>query len=340
MGLRGGSAAARLHLQRRGARAVPRPAARTDRGSPSRGRGSSRSPPTRRCPVLGERLWVSGFTAAGDVPASPCTPSAGPSGRRCWTGRSPRSSAPGFDVRRGPAADRSRPGPGHPGRARRHPARPGRRQAYQPLAHRSREEFNHCLCTPLLAGASSRTCGSARPGCCRSPSRACPSRWSSSTSAWPRWRPSGMSRSARRARHRWPGSPPIWPGPARSSRRVRQKLDFANPSESGQRQRIQVTRALSAPGQTTLEWTLTTLDRQASRVLDYGPPVESAVPDGVELLGSSQASGPVLRVGSARLPNLWSRTTGLQPDRVRVPVHRDRRSGRPGCGRPGCRPAW
>jgi hypothetical protein len=29
----------------------------------------------------------------------------------------------------------------------------------------------------------------------------------------------------------------------------------------------------------------------------------------VELLGSSQASGPVLRVGSTRLPNLWSRTT-------------------------------
>src|SRR5215207_8191046 len=27
---------------------------------------------------------------------------------------------------------------------------PGARKAYQPLAHRSREEFNHCLCIPLV----------------------------------------------------------------------------------------------------------------------------------------------------------------------------------------------
>jgi hypothetical protein len=97
--------------------------------------------------------------------------------------------------------------------------------------------------------------------------------------------------------------------PGELPKRDRQRIDFPNPTESDQLQRIEVTRVLAGPGGSTLEWTLTSLDEQANRVLDYGPPVESTPPEGVEVVGSSQASGPVLRIGATSLRNLWSRTT-------------------------------
>ena len=64
-----------------------------------------------------------------------------------------------------------------------------------------------------------------------------------------------------------------------------------------------------SPGRATLEWTLTSVTDQASRVLDYGPPVSSPPPDGMEVVDASAASGPVLRTGRARLAPAWTRTT-------------------------------
>ena len=180
------------------------------------------------------------------------------------------------------------------------------RKVYLPLVHSSREEFNHCLCTPLLRLQPTLRLGETRllqvafPSLPESldfvdvtlntvtPFRHLPV--SPVGTAPPARRPTDLAR---------PGKV-IPPGP--------QHLDFANPSGSDQRQRIQVTRVLAASGQATLEWTLTSLTDQDNRVLDYLPPVESSPPAGVEVLGSSQASGPVLRVAGTRLSNTWSRT--------------------------------
>ena len=180
------------------------------------------------------------------------------------------------------------------------------RKVYQPLAHSSRQEFNHCLCTPLLRLQPVLRVGETRllqvafPPLPKSlafvdvslntvaPFRHLPV--SPAGTAPTARRPTDLARPGRVAT----------PGP--------QKLDFANPSETKQFQRIQVTRVVAAPGRATLEWSLTSLDHQDARVLDYLPPVESSPPSGVEVLGSSQASGPVLRAAGTRLLNSWSRT--------------------------------
>ena len=184
---------------------------------------------------------------------------------------------------------------------------PQGRTVYQPLMHRSREEFNHCLCVPLVRLKLDLRVGETRlmqityPALPKSlrfvdvslntvtPIRHVPV---SPLGTVPvALRPTDLAR---------PGELP---------KRDRQRIDFPNPTESDQLQRIEVTRVLAGPGGSTLEWTLTSLDEQANRVLDYGPPVESTPPEGVEVVGSSQASGPVLRIGATSLRNLWSRTT-------------------------------
>jgi hypothetical protein len=184
---------------------------------------------------------------------------------------------------------------------------PGGHKAYQPLAHLSREEFNHCLCIPLVRLQPNLRVGETRLLQVAFPNLPESLRFvdvSLATVAPFRHVPVSPVGTAPVARQ-----PTDLARPGAAVKPGSQKLDFANPDGSRQRQRIQITRVLAAPDQTTLEWTLTTLDQQESRVLNYGPPVESPAPDGVELLGSSQASGPVLRVGTTRLPNLWSRTT-------------------------------
>ena len=179
-------------------------------------------------------------------------------------------------------------------------------KVYQPLVHSSREEFNHCLCTPLL-----RLQPNLRMGESRLLQVAFPPLPESltfvditlNTVAPFRHVPVSPVGSTPMARQ-----PTDLARPGKVLPPSPQKLDFPNPIGSQQFQRIQVTRVLTAPGQATLEWTLTSLDDQDGRVLDYLAPVESSPPSGVEVLGSSQASGPVLRVGGTRLHNAWSRT--------------------------------
>jgi hypothetical protein len=179
-------------------------------------------------------------------------------------------------------------------------------RVYQPLTHRSRRVFNHCLCTPLIRVQPNLRIGETRllqttfpalPGSLAfvdvSLSTVAPIRHVPVS-------PVGTVPVALTSTDLARPDEVVAPGPG--------KIDFPNPSRSEQLQRIQVTRVLVAPGRSTLEWTLTSLDDQASRVLNYEPPVSGNPPDGVEVVNFSPASGAVLRVGSRRLTNLWART--------------------------------
>ena len=181
------------------------------------------------------------------------------------------------------------------------------RRAYQPLVHSSREEFNHCLCTPMLRVQPALRVGETRLLQVAFP--ALPDSLDFVDVGWntvaPFWHvpvsPLGTAPVAVRPTDLARPESVLSPDSA--------KLDFANPSGSEQIQRIEVTRVLAAPGRTTLEWRLTSMTPQDVRVLDYRSPVEGTTPLGVEILGSSQASGPVLRAGSTRLHNEWSQTS-------------------------------
>jgi len=180
------------------------------------------------------------------------------------------------------------------------------RKVYQPLVHSSREEFNHCLCTPLLRLQPALRVGETRllqvafPPLPESLTFVDVSLNTVTPFRHVPVSPVGTAPTARQ--------PVDLARPGKVNPPGRQRLDFANPSETQQLQRIQVVQVLAAPGRATLEWTLTSLHDQDSRVLDYVSPVEASPPPGVAVLGSSQASGPVLRVAGTRLHNSWSRT--------------------------------
>lgn len=185
---------------------------------------------------------------------------------------------------------------------------PGAERAYQPLTHRDRaRQFNHCLCTPLWVLSQNLRVGETRL----------------LQAAFPPL-PVGLTvvdvglLTVAPVRHvpvTPEGTVPTATAPTDLARAAEETpapvpgtVAFQNPARSKQYQQIQVVRVLSAPRQSTLEWTLTSLDDQQSRVLDYGPPVAAAPPRGVEVVNNSPASGPVLRVGATRLRNLWSAT--------------------------------
>jgi hypothetical protein len=179
-------------------------------------------------------------------------------------------------------------------------------QVYQPLRHRSRRVFNHCLCTPLIRLQPNLRIGETRllqttfPALPRSLEFVDVSLSTVAPIRHVPVSPVGTVPTALAPTDLARPDEVVAPGP--------DKIDFANPSRSKQRQRIQVTRVLVAPGRSTLEWTLTSLDDQASRVLAYGPPVSGNPPDGVEVVNFSPANGAVLHSGSRRLTNLWART--------------------------------
>ena len=266
-------------------------------------RGFTPKPTNPRLPVLGERLVVSADTV-------PITFRFAVHAVRRMEGATVLDwsvtpvSAPGFDFGDSlPAADL---GLEVGTRLAVTLVDPGGQKVYQPLMHRSREEFNHCLCVPLVRLKLGFRVGETRLLQIAYPALPPSVRFvdvSLNTVAPFRHVPVDEIGTAPVGRR-----PTDLARPAELVRPAPAKLDFPNPSRSKQRQRIQATRVLVAPGRATLEWRLTSLDDQDSRVLDYGPPVESPPPAGVEVLGSSQANGPVLRVGSTSLRSLWSRT--------------------------------
>jgi hypothetical protein len=179
--------------------------------------------------------------------------------------------------------------------------------AYQPLTHRSRAEFNHCLCVPLLRLKPDLRLGETRLLQTAFPALPEPlafvdvNLFTVTPVRHVPVSPIGTAPVARRPIDLARAGEVPQPGPA--------KIDFPNPSGSQQRQRIQVIGVRSAPGRATLEWTLTSLNHQGwTRVLEYEAPVTATPPEGVRLANVSPASGPVLRVGSSRLSTLWSRT--------------------------------
>ena len=179
---------------------------------------------------------------------------------------------------------------------------------YVPLRHQSRRVFNHCLCTPLI-----RLQPELRIGSTRLLQTAFPALPASlafvdvglATVSPIRHVPVSPVGTAPTA-----VAPTDLARPEEVVRGGRGAIDFANPSGSDQRQRISVSRVVTAPGRATLEWTLTALDDQdRHRVLEYGLPVSSRPPPDADLATGNPASGPVLRVGSTRRRNLWVRTT-------------------------------
>ena len=198
------------------------------------------------------------------------------------------------------------------------------RRAYQPLVHSSREEFNHCLCTPMLRVQPALRVGETRLLQVAFP--ALPDSLDFVDVGWntvaPFWHvpvsPLGTAPVAVRPTDLARPESVLSPDSA--------KLDFANPSGSEQIQRIEVTRVLAAPGRTTLEWRLTSMTPQDVRVLDYRSPVEGTTPLGVEIwVEPGERSGAPRRLHPAAQRVVAD--LGLQPRRVRVPVHRDRPVG-------------
>jgi hypothetical protein len=269
-------------------------------------------PTNPELPVLGERLWVSGFN---DVPVT--IRIAVHAVRRTegatvldWSVTPIAAPGFGFGEQLPPNDLGMEPG------TRSSPAITlldvAGRRAYQPLVHSSREEFNHCLCTPMLRVQPALRVGETRLLQVAFP--VLPDSLLFVDVGWntvaPFWHvpvsPVGTAPVAVRPTDLARPEEVLAPGPA--------KLDFANPSGSEQIQRIQITRVLAAPGRATLEWRLTSMTPHETRVLDYRPPVESTTPLGMEVLGSSQASGPVLRAGGIRLHNEWSRTKVFNRD--------------------------
>ncbi len=184
---------------------------------------------------------------------------------------------------------------------------PQARRAYQPLRHERREEFNHCLCTPLLRLEQDIRLGETTVLQTAFP--ALPDSLAfvdvSLTSVAPfRHVPVSPLGTAPTALAPTDLARPGEPGQAGQD-----KIDFRNPSRSEQFQWIRVSGVVVSPGQASLEWTLTSVTDQASRVLDYGPPVSSRPPDGVEVTDANAASGPILRTGRASLAPEWTRTT-------------------------------
>lgn len=182
---------------------------------------------------------------------------------------------------------------------------PAAQRAYYPLAHASREVYKHCLCTPLWVLAQSQRLGETRLLQIAYPELPASLAFvdiTLGTVAPVRHvpvSPEGTVPTPVQATDLARAAPAVRPGGAR--------LDFRNPSRSQQRQRIQVARVLAAPGGSALEWTLASLDDQQSRVLAYEPPITR--PETAEIANGNAANGPVLRVGGARVSNLWSRTT-------------------------------
>ena len=112
---------------------------------------------------------------------------------------------------------------------------------------------------------------------------------------------------------------------------VGDQIDFRNPSKSDQRQRIQVTRVVVAPGRATLEWTLTSLDGQpepGARLRGAGGQHAAGRGAGGELQ-SGQWAGPA-RGEDAPVRRSGRAPAGTTGPRTSASARRSA-SGRPGC---------
>jgi hypothetical protein len=185
-------------------------------------------------------------------------------------------------------------------------------KVYRPLAHQSRRLSNHCLCTPLWRLAQELRIGETRLLQVTFPSLPDATEFVDiSLATVPPFFHVPVSPVGTTPQ---PDMPTNLARSADVPRPLPQQIEFRNPIQSRQVQRIQVTRVWAAPGRSTLEWTLSSVsDQFSNRLLEYGPPVAAPRPgDGVFLVNGSPASGPVLLVpspdGVKRLTASWVAT--------------------------------
>ena len=261
-----------------------------------------------KLPVAGERIWVSG----GQVPVTMRI--AVHAVRRVegatvldWSvtpvaalGFDFGDSLPGIELGLGRPAGRSDPGI--------FLLNPGGNQAYLPLTHESRRQFNHCLCTALYVVQGQLRVGETRLLQITYPSLPVGTEFVDVSMATLTpfvhvpVSPVGTAPVANR--------PTDLAREAEAPKPLAQQIEFRNPIQSRQLQRIQVNRVTQAAGRATLEWTLSTVtDQFSNRILDYGPPVAAPPPADVYLMNTSPASGPVLLAsapgGTKRETNSW-----------------------------------
>ena len=173
---------------------------------------------------------------------------------------------------------------------------PGTGQAYQPLTHRSRQLFNHCLCTPPWVIQQDLRIGQTRllqiaypelpPGVefidvglatvppfahvPVTPRGSVPTVRSATDLA----RPAGKTST--------------------SSRKI--TVRYSDPGRGAQT--LQINRILAAPGRTSVEWTITSVaDQDITQLQNWGPPISSVPPGELYIVTGNPASGPVLVAG-------------------------------------------
>jgi hypothetical protein len=276
----------------------PSPNRRTEASPPS----ANRFPPQKtnpKLPVAGERIWVSGGQPAVTMRiAVHAVRQVEGATVLDWSVTPLHAEGFGF----GDSLPDIEMGLDQPARGNYEPAvsllDPTHAQVYRPLTHQSRRLFNQCLCTPLWLVAQELRIGETRllqigfpslPGAMDyvDVSMATLTPFSHVPVS-----PVGTAPAADR--------PTDLARAAESPKPLPQQIDFHNPIQSKQVQRILVNNVWAAPGRATLEWTLGSLtDQDSSQIPAYGPPVAAPRPaDDVSLVNSNPANGPVLAVSA------------------------------------------
>jgi hypothetical protein len=177
---------------------------------------------------------------------------------------------------------------------------PVRDRVYRSLSHRSAQEFHRCLCSPLWVAQLSLRIGQTRMLQVTYPELPAAVRFVDvDLATLPPFThvpvtglgqvptAQGPTELRRPQPESGPGSRPI-------------AFDYPE-DQRGRRQSVTFDRVVTAPGRTSLAWTITSLTDQTSiGRLPYGSPVSAELPDGVQAVTPSTASGPVLQVGSGR----------------------------------------
>jgi hypothetical protein len=187
---------------------------------------------------------------------------------------------------------------------------PGAGQVYQPLTHRSRSLFNHCLCTPPWVIQQNLRIGQTRL----------------LQIAYPELPPGvefvDVSLTTVPPFVHVPvtprGSVPTVTSAtdlARSAGRIptsSKQITVRHQDPGRGTQTLQINRVLAAPGRTTVEWTITSVDDQdLTQLQNWGPPISKVPPDDLYIVTGNPASGPVLVVGGGqqRRHASWVATT-------------------------------
>lgn len=175
-------------------------------------------------------------------------------------------------------------------------------RAYRPLQHRSRRQFNHCLCTPPWVAQLDLRIGETRLMQAAFP--ALPARTTHvdvSLSTLPLFfrvpvTPAGRAPTAT--------APTDLQRVADESAPLAAPFHISNPDRRGTRrvQSIQIDAVEAGPTFTSLRWTLRSLtDQPGSNVFPPEPPVTGAAREDLPPVNPSTASGPQLRAGGRTL---------------------------------------